>query len=147
VLIALLVGIVRRESMKKRTLVFLALVAAFMFMPNVMASDFTCEIFGDEVIIDTQLANVTSIIIVVIQVAVPVILIIFGMIDFTKAVMSQKEDDIKKGQQLFIKRLIAAALVFLVIIFVKLVISFVANNSEGLMECVDCFINRNANCG
>ena len=117
--------------------------AAFMFMPNVLAD---CRVLGPDIVIDQQLMDITSIIILVIQVAVPVILIIYGMIDFTKAIMSQKEDDIKKGQSLFIKRLIAAALVFLVIVIVKLVISFVANNDEGVMDCVECFINRNANC-
>jgi hypothetical protein len=133
--------------MKKKTILYvsLILIALFIMMPNVAADEFICEIFGDEFVIDQQLANITSTVILVIQVAVPVILIIFGMIDFAKAVMAQKEDDIKSGQKIFIKRLIAAALVFLVIIFVKLIIGWVAGE-EGVMACVDCFINRNASC-
>ena len=63
------------------------------------------------------------------------------MVDFLKALTSQKEDEIKKGQQVFIKRLIAGVIVFFVIAVVKFVISSIAgNDSEGIMNCVDCFI-------
>jgi len=153
--------------MKKRTIALylcLVLFAAFVFVPNVLANTthypngggggtpppaasatFTCEVFGDDFIIDRQLADIVATVITVIQVAVPVILIIFGMIDFAKAVMAQKEDDIKNGQKVFIKRLIAAALVFFVIIFVRLIVGWVAGE-EGIMHCVDCFINRGTVC-
>lgn len=49
-----------------------------------------------------------------VRVAVPIILIVLGMLDFAKGVMAQKEDEIKKGQKMFVKRLIAAVIFFLI---------------------------------
>ena len=63
------------------------------------------------------------------------------MIDLMKAVIAQKEDEIKKAQMTFVKRLIAGALVFFVIVIVKMLISFVADDSKNIMNCVNCFIN------
>lgn len=64
----------------------------------------------------------------VLQILIPIALIIFGSIDLGKAVISADEDHIKKSQQLFIKRCIAAALVFLVAAFVTFVTGFIGNN-------------------
>lgn len=44
----------------------------------------------------------------------PVLVIILSLIDFIKAIAAQNDDDIKKAQARFIKRLIAAALLFLI---------------------------------
>ena len=79
--------------------------------------------------------------------AVPqvIIIIIFGMLDFLKGVIAQKEDEIKKGQQTFIRRLVIGALVFLVFIFVEFIIGFVApkDENQNMWNCIDCFINGN----
>ena len=94
--------------------------------------------------IPTVIPSVISILYIVIQIAVPVILVIIGSLDLMKGITASKEDEIKKGQQLFIKRLISAVLVFLVFIIVKLLISVVAyNTSSEIMECADCFIRKN----
>lgn len=93
--------------------------------------------------------KLTSTIVDLLKIGVPVLLIIFGMLDLGKAVMAQKEDEIKKSQGLFVKRLISAAIVFLVFIVVELVFNLIAGNTEGKTEadniwkCVDCFINNN----
>lgn len=87
--------------------------------------------------------NVISVVYTIIQVAVPVVLVIMGSLDLFKGISAQKEDDIKKGQQMFVKRLIAAALVFFVFTIVKIVISFVADGTGNkIMECAECFINN-----
>ena len=90
--------------------------------------------------IDTKIVNTVHIAILAIQIVVPILLIIFGMLDLTRAVIAQKEDEIKKGQQTFIKRLVAAAIVFFVIAVVKLVIGFVSGD-KNIVSCVNCFIN------
>ena len=85
---------------------------------------------------------VTSIIVLIIKIGVPILLIIIGMIDFAKAAMAQKEDEIKKGQGVFFKRLIAAILVFLVTTFVQLVVRFIANEDKAnIANCIKCFID------
>ena len=75
----------------------------------------------------------------IIKVAVPLLLILMGMLDLGKAVISQKEDDIKKQQGLFVKRLIAAALVFFVFAIVQLLVNVVGE--KGIMNCADCMVN------
>jgi len=52
---------------------------------------------------------------------IPVIVIVLGILDFIKAIAADKEDEIKKAQGRFVKRLIAAALIFIV----PLIIGFV----------------------
>ena len=126
--------------MKKRVALLLILLACLVFMPSVMAANVQgCEAVIPGVIIDTKIANTVHTIIVVIKIAVPVLLVIFGMLDLFKGLTAQKEDEIKKGQQLFIKRLISAAIIFFVISIVQLLVSFVAGD-EGIMTCASCFI-------
>ena len=87
--------------------------------------------------------KVVSIVYTIIQVAVPILLVVLGSIDLVKGITAQKEDELKKGQQTFIKRLIAAALVFFVFIIVKLVISLAADGGGGrIVECAECFIKN-----
>ena len=82
-----------------------------------------------------------------IQIAVPILLVILGSIDFVKAMTSQKDDEIKKGQQIFIKRLIAGVLVFFVLSFVKILISLVGDsNKSKIIDCTSCLINNNSKC-
>lgn len=75
----------------------------------------------------------------VVFIAIPIILIIMGSLDFTKAVMAGKDDEIKKSQSMFVKRIIAAVILFLVpfiVGFVMDVLNFNINN-----KCVDCVLN------
>jgi hypothetical protein len=89
--------------------------------------------------------NLVSTLINIIKIAVPILLIIFGMIDLGKAVTGGKEEDIKKGQAILIKRIIAAVTVFLIISIVQLVFSLLASatgdSSNNLSNCISCFTN------
>ena len=44
---------------------------------------------------------------------IPIGLLLFGVIDLGKAVIASKEDEMKKAQGRFIRRLVAAALIFI----------------------------------
>ena len=105
---------------------------------------------ANAITLDSMLPDLISTIVTLIKIGVPILLIIFGMLDLGKAVMAQKEDEIKKGQQTFVKRLIAAVVVFLVVFIVQIVFNLVANDNDGnIWGCVDCFINyseSNSNC-
>jgi surface polysaccharide O-acyltransferase-like enzyme len=59
----------------------------------------------------------------VIQFAIPVLLIILGMLDLGKAVTAGEDKEIKAAQQLLGKRAISGIAVFFVIVIVKLVLS------------------------
>ncbi len=125
-------------NQKKFSFLFIfTLISIFAFNANVFA-DITCAAIPDASI-DESIVDLVHMIIRIIQIAVPVLLVVLGMIDFLKGLVAQKEDEIKKGQQTFIKRVIAAVLVFFVIAIVKFIISAVASNSD-VMDCANCFI-------
>ncbi len=115
----------------------------FLAKTSVFAEGFTCSALGDDVVIDEQLTKIVRYALIIIQLLVPILLVIFGTIDLLKGVASQKEDEIKKGQQVFIKRLISGALVFFVIAFVKLGIGVFANGeSSDIISCINCVIGQ-----
>ena len=93
--------------------------------------------------IPDKLAYIIAMVVKIIQVVVPILLIIWGMLDLGKAVIAQKEDEIKKGQSTFIKRLIAAAIVFFVVVIVKLLVSLLADSGsgQGISTCIDDILN------
>lgn len=74
------------------------------------------ELFGEDVV------NFINQIMKWIRILVPILLIGLGILDFTKATFSKSEDDMKKSREKFIKRIVAAVLVFLVPIFVNLIL-------------------------
>ena len=129
--------------MKKKILLLIVLGVCMCFAPSVLAANITgCETILPNVVIDSKIPNAVHTIITAIKIIVPVVLVIFGMMDLFKGITAQKEDEIKKGQQTLIKRLITAALVFFVISVVQVIISVVANSTEeeGLWDCVNCFL-------
>lgn len=95
---------------------------------------------GGTLVVDDILPKTVTAVIRLIQIGVPILLIIFGMLDLGKAVMAQKEDEIKKGQATFLKRVVAALLVFLVVSIVLLALSIVSS-SDNRSNCIKCFIS------
>lgn len=130
------------KSLKKISYLLFIFVALFCLTKPVFAETLdVCKSLGDNVEIDSQLVDAISTIVLVLQIAIPILLVIFGSIDFVKAVVAQKEDEIKKGQQTFIKRTITAIIVFFVFVIVKLVVSFAAGDeSANIMNCASCFL-------
>ena len=101
-------------------------------------AEYTCGSTG--LVFSGTFPYVVSTIVLLIKIAVPILLIIFGMLDLGKAVVAQKEDEIKKGQQTFLKRAIAAVIVFFVIQIVQIIIRFVSNNETSISNCFNCLI-------
>ena len=117
-----------------------------MFLAKVlMNSEYTCG--GTNLIFSGTFPYMVSTIITIIKIAVPILLIIFGMLDLGKAVIASKEDEIKKGQQTFLKRAIAAVIVFFVIQIVQIVVRFVSGNDQNIASCFNCFINGTSDLG
>lgn len=97
--------------------------------------------------VPAKLPELTAFGIRILEVAVPVILVILGSIDLIKAISSGKEDDMKKAQNTLIKRIVAALIVFFIFVIVKLIVRIVAGTgAEGIIGCVDCFVNNNGSC-
>ncbi len=76
-----------------------------------------------------------------IQIGVPIILIVVGMIDFAKAVAAKDEGEIKKAQNGLIKKAIAAVLVFFVMTIVSLLMTIIGYNQGDLDSCLSCVKN------
>lgn len=95
-----------------------------------------------------RVPKLTSTVYNLLKLAVPIILVIMGMIDMFKAMSAGKEDEIKKAQKKFINRLIAGICAFLVFILVETVIGWIstATGNENAMDCVNCFINGPEHC-
>ena len=61
-----------------------------------------------------------------VQIFIPIVLIIYGIIDLGKAVIASDEKEIKSAQSRLIKRVIYAALIFFVVSIVSVVMNIVA---------------------
>lgn len=113
-----------------------------MFLAKVATDlEYTCGGI-DNFVFSGMFPYVVSTVVMIIKIVVPILLIVFGMLDLAKAVIASKEDEIKKSQTTFIKRLIAAVIVFFIVSLVQVVIRFVAGNAEeDVMGCFNCFVN------
>ena len=64
-------------------------------------------------------------------VIIPIALILYGVIDLGKAVIASDEKEIKEAQSKLIKRFVYAALVFLIVFLVSLLMQVVATSKVG----------------
>ena len=84
--------------------------------------------------------TIVGIVIFVIKIAVPVILIVVGMISLVKALMSGKDDEIKKATSSLIKKVAIGLGVYLVVTVVGLLMNLIGANTNW-KECANCAFN------
>jgi hypothetical protein len=76
------------------------------------------------------------------KILVPALIIVMGSVDLGKAVVAQNEDEMKKGTQLLIKRIIAGIIIFFIPTIVSLIFNIMANysvyfnNGSGCISCI-----------
>ena len=87
-----------------------------------LGAEFKCEDLRD-----TETYKWIKDIFFLIQIIVPIMLLVLGSIDFIRAVAAQKDDDMKKVQSTFIKRLIIAVAIFLMPAILNLIFSFLTD--------------------
>ena len=80
--------------------------------------------------VPNELFNIVALIIRIIKIVVPILLIIWGMLDFAKSVIAKSEDDVKKYRKAFVQRLISGILVFLIVVIVQLIVNLLAGVEE-----------------
>ena len=73
-------------------------------------------------------------IIPLIQLGIPIILILLGMLDLGKAVMASKEDEIKSAQKLLIKRAIYAVAIFFVVLIVQVIFGLLDTTGDSTIS-------------
>lgn len=90
------------------------------------------------------LPRITSSVYNAVMVIVPVALILLGIVDLIKGIMSQKEDEIKKGRDSLVKRLVTGIIVFLIVMLTKLFVNIIngGNDSSKIIGCIDCFVSN-----
>ena len=96
-----------------------------------------------------QVWQILGWILTVFKIVIPVIIIIFGVIDLGKAVVASKDDEIKKS----VKSLAMRAIAGIVIFFIPTLISAIFNIVDDFQEvkgeykiCSDCIIHPASNC-
>lgn len=94
----------------------------------------TCEdILGEDLI------SVIQDLVNIVKIGVPIILIVLGTLDFGKAILSSDENEMKKAQGAFIKRLIIAVAIFLIPTILGVVLD-IANKVWGNIDTTLCGI-------
>lgn len=78
-------------------------------------------------------------VILIIQIAVPFVLIIWGSIDFFKAVIAGDEKEMKQKRKPFVQRVVAALIIILLPTIVNLILKNVASNTNN--KFATCWTN------
>ena len=84
-------------------------------------------------------------IILIFKIAIPLLIIGFGVFDFGKAVVAEKEDEIKKQTKRLIYRVVAGIVIFLIPnIILWIFTTFVddySRDSQNFKTCETCFLH------
>lgn len=101
--------------------------------------------------IDNMVPIFVTNVVKILQFGIPIILIVLGMLDLGKAVMSNEEKEMKTAQKTLIKRVVYAVLVFFIIAIVKFVFQMLSNSTSSdetkkkdFTSCIDCFLDYDA---
>ncbi len=125
--------------------ILLTSILLFTFINNVDAAPIVRECVtcgADSMAIPSALPNFVAALITFAQIMVPIILIVFGMIRYIRAVASGEDKVIQEVNRSFIKSIIAAVAVFLVVSIVRFTFSLVDSKSDDnkSTSCISCFI-------
>lgn len=85
-----------------------------------------------------EVMRIVKIVITIIKIVVPILLIIFGMITYVRAITDSDNDNITKANKTIVNMFIAAVAIFLVPTIVGFVFDVAGANSNGV---IDCFYN------
>jgi len=99
--------------------------------------------------IPAPIPPITRLAVTFIKIAAPLVLIIMGMIDIMKAVSASDEKKMKEAQTTFVKRLIPAVAIFLVVTVFQFLIAIMADSQEqgdSIMKCINCMISSEDSC-
>lgn len=84
--------------------------------------------------------KIVNIAMTIIKIIVPITIIIMGMVDLGKVVMSGKDDEIKKSTSLLARRLIAGIIIFLLPTLLDFIFNLSAQYQETASEFAGCTV-------
>ena len=93
--------------------------------------------------------QIVGIVLMVVKIVIPILLIIWGMLDLGKAVVAAKDDEIKKATKSLAMRAISAIIIFFIPTLVNVVLSMVSNFStvkDDWDVCRSCISDPNGDC-
>jgi len=86
---------------------------------------------------DTDLITILGVVraaLNIVTFVIPIILIVLGIVDLSKAVVTSKEEEVKKAQKMFFQRVIYAVVIFLVPLIVSLLFRLLPSGVFGSNE-------------
>jgi surface polysaccharide O-acyltransferase-like enzyme len=92
-----------------------------------------------------EIWQVVGKILFIFKIVIPLLIIIFGMIDLGKAVVASKDDEIKKAAKQLLMRILAGIIIF----FIPVIVSFAFTLADGFdsegdySTCEACITNPN----
>ncbi len=78
------------------------------------------------------------------KIAIPLIIIIFGMMDFGKAVVSEKDEDVKKQAVKLLRRAIAGVIIFFIptlVIWIFETVNDYSSEAGQFNTCKECLLH------
>ena len=91
-----------------------------------------------------ELLGFVGYLLLIFKIIIPLIIIVYGMIDFGKAVVAEKDDDIKKSAKSLGRRAIAGIIIFFIptiVIWVFGQISDYGKEKKGFETCEKCLLH------
>ena len=109
-----------------------------MFLISCIAGTDWIEACKSIACLPTEVASITMFIYNAIRIVTPLILVIVGMFDMVKAITAGKEDEIKKSQQLLVKRAVAAVIIFLLFSLISWMLNILSSNDNSTQSVINC---------
>lgn len=131
------------KIIKKKYINYLSLfILGITATMNVYAAEKGINCGADIVPIPVDTAKIIHNAYLLLKIGTPLILIIMGIADFGRAVFGSNDDDIKKKEHRFIKRVISAILVFLVLSIVEFAFTLLAKAGfSDVTACIDTILS------
>ena len=79
------------------------------------------------------------------QIVTPLVIIVFGMLDYMKAVTATI-NEMDKHKKTFLRRLTAGAMVFVVTSLVQMIVGYASDSNQTNQSCVTCIVRGSSAC-
>lgn len=115
-------------------------VILFLGTNSIFAAKQCVYCSGDSLGIPVGIPNFISSLINIAKILVPIILIVSAMIRYAKVVMSGEDKTAKEVNQSFIRSIISAVFIFIIVSVVQTVFTLVGDEGKSSLACISCFI-------